>query len=821
MKHCYLNPVYLDRKVAKMKFSLLTMLIIILFLPAVLTLIAYWLSSIPGHSSVLQEWADNSFWGYYSSYVNPNVKYADGSFLKKIFEMAVSVLGIIFVNGILVSLIVSWMEGRGKRWREGDLHYDRVHFPMMKLKNYAVIIGGNEIVPNLASQLLNGYIDYSKPIDKNDPNLKKKFEDTKYDYVLVMTNRNIPELRKKLKSILGNNEERVVVYHGERDSKEDLKHLQIEKAGTVYVIGEELDIDQKGSEHDVLNMQCVRLIAELLKNSVQYKKHLNNGGKKKLCRVMYEYQSSFSAFQFTDVNPEISDFLNFRPFNYYENWAQKVLVCPEIDLKRKKVEYLPLEGKEPITADSEDHVHLIVIGMSRMGVALGIEAAHLAHYPNFYKVDEKGRPVKPGPRTRITFIDKVAKTGMQFFQGYKRELFAVSRWRFVDAEQGDFIYYTQTGHLKYDDPTDKTWKDPLHDSDSHSPYKGDTATGYTLGEDFVDVEWEFIQGELENPKIQHYIRDAAIKDNVRLTIAVCVPRDNSSFAGSLYLPDEVYDMKNNVVQVLAYQPYGDAMCKSFKNQLEIKGKKSVSEEIRFNQFGKLRAFGMIEGCYDVQIQSQQEFIESQLWEQYQKTYEGRIGGRNDLRKQVFGEDPLKAGKSLAAQQWSNTYAALHLWTKLRSVKWNGEKDLEQQALDDLAILEHSRWNLEQLLLGFAPLKSDQQKKLRDLSDKAKYQAQRPLDKDIDMIKKNQKPPEISQEEFKKKRNKLSAWLNAWKKFDETREIMKTNMGHLDICSFDVLKDVDEEAVQYDRDLTAILTKIYNVIKEATDRPDNQ
>lgn len=786
MRFRWNDAVYIDRKVAKMRFSIWIMILVILILPLVMTFLGWLFSKIPGHADVLGSWAENHFWGYYSSYVNPNMAHETGSFLGKSYEVIVSVFGIVFVNCILVSLIVSWIEGRGRRWQEGDLHYDKLPCYMKGLKNYAIIIGGNEIVPNLAKQLLEGFKDYKSAVLN---------EEKKYDYVLIMTNRKVPSLRKKLKSLLGEMEEQVVIYHGERDSKEDLTRLQVAKSEAIYVIGEQLDIDQSGSHHDVKNMECVRIMAGILKEEKDKNKQSDNTIEKKLCRVMYEYQSSFTAFQFTDVTPEISDCLDFRPFNYYETWAQNVLVCPHLDLKDKQVPYLPLEGNQPITADCDDHVHLIIVGMSRMGIALGIEAAHLAHYPNFVKTG------KPEYRTRITFIDSIAKKEMQYLQGHFKELFAVSRWRYQEVG-GDYIYYNESGHLSCDvKNNDKTWKDPMKDKESHSPYKAED--DYDLGEPLVDVDWEFIQGDLEDPKVQCYIRDAAKQENVRLTIALCLSRDNASFAGSLYLPDEVYDPASNVVQVLAYQPYGDAMCNSFKNRVEITGATGSGCHVNFNQFEKLKAFGMIDRCYNLQNQNRMEYVADQLWRQYDETDQGRIGGRNELRKKMNNGNVLKAGKSLAAKQWSNTYAAMHLWTKLRSVEWSEEKDeLDNPSLKLLAELEHIRWNTEQLLLGFAPLRPQEQAEMMKKQAEANK-----CTVPTDELMQSASMLKLDKAQFPK----LSAWLDAWRPFDEKKEILKANMSHLDICSFNVLNKVDKEALRYDEDLSKILTTIYKKI----------
>ena len=57
----------------------------------------------------------------------------------------------------------------------------------------------------------------------------------------------------------------------------------------------------------------------------------------------------------------------------------------------------PALDREPITWESDRYVHFVIIGMSRMGVALGVEAAHLLHFPNFCR-DKR-------LKSRITFID--------------------------------------------------------------------------------------------------------------------------------------------------------------------------------------------------------------------------------------------------------------------------------------------------------------------------------------------------------------------------------------------------------------------------------
>lgn len=704
----------------------------------------------------------------YEDYLNPSFDSFALDGPERGYKLLIAYLGAFLLNGILVSFVVSWIQNRRERWNKGDLHYGK-----KTLGRFCIIVGGNEMVPDLVGQLLED---------------KKRC----LDYVLLMTNRNVEEFRKSIVSKLGKTEKKVVIYYGERTSETDLILLNAHRSREIYVIGEQLDIQQAGSHHDVKNMECVKLFADIFRRNPKYYDEETKTliVEKKICRVMFEYQSTFSVFQFTDVNASISNVLDFRPFNYYETWAQKVLVSTTIS-PNENDRYLPLEGVEPITTDSLDTVHLIVVGMSRMGIAMGVEAAHVAHYPNF--ICNKRNNL----RTRITFIDTVAKQEMQYVQGHYKELFALSRWRYIEAGD-DSIYYNEDDHSSY-----STWKDPMSDEKSHSPYKDNIERNYTLGEKIVDVDWEFIQGNLEMPTVQRYIRDAAKRKNVRLSIAICFPKDNQSFASSLYLPDEVYEESNNVVQVLVYQPFGDAMCQCYMNRVEMVDGDTPVQNNGFNLFDKLKAFGMMNSCYDIKYQRMSEEAAEKLGFQYSNTNEGVIDQKNKYGK-IFGiKSTLKAGKSLAAQQWSNTYASAHLWTKLRSIKWDGKSEFSDDDLSVLAQTEHIRWNMEQLLMGYAPLKQEEQQSFRNILKN--------LDAPCDELKllSDKEDKNIDPNQFPK----VKKWLEAWKAFDERKAILKAEMSHLDICSCEELAKLDPEAFRYDMSLTRVLPEIYKEIKK--------
>lgn len=101
--------------------------------------------------------------------------------------------------------------------------------------------------------------------------------------------------------------------------------------------------------------------------------------------VMFEYQTTFAAFQLTDLSVEWRKYIEFHPFNFYEEWAKKLLVSRCYNKGDKPIIYPSLD-RVPITEDSSKTVRFVIIGMSRMGIALGVEAAHLLHFPNFCRI---------------------------------------------------------------------------------------------------------------------------------------------------------------------------------------------------------------------------------------------------------------------------------------------------------------------------------------------------------------------------------------------------------------------------------------------------
>ena len=629
------------------------------------------------------------FWGIYFHFIDPGNQHMTTTPNARLWAAIIGILGVFLLNGLLVSSIIGWIDTRKEKWLKGEVRYKK----RLKFCPHYVIIGGNDMVLGIVKQLFEAI--------GNDRSFGfgKLFLPT---YILIQTNRDVESFRRELFSDLTEDQQkRIIIYYGSRTSTEDIADLVLENAREVYILGEDTRTDDLESYHDTMNMECLKLVSEQIKDVTGYccvkDKDKNIIEDYRLvCRVMFEYQSTFNIFQVTDID---GDKINFLPFNYYEMWAQKVFVCQKLGATKEEYDYLPLENVEGIKSADDSFVHFVVVGMSRMGLAMAIEAAHLAHYPNF---ETKKK------RTRITFIDSAMEKEKHFFMGRFKEMFAVARYREVNAVSDD-IYNSN----KY------SWTDPLVDENIKSPYKGNH-----LGTDFVDVEWEFVNGSIENPDVQKYLADAASNPDAKLTIAVCLPENSRAIAAAAYLPDSVYSSERTL-QVLVYQ---------HKNE-------ELLRQINMNKryHGKMKAFGMNKDGYDASLIELSEYIGKRVGVEYRKFKEEQDDKKKNCpiykAKENVAEtnasstpkgaesannannEPTKE-KSKSASWWSNKYNIYTMWTKYRcmdakseSIKNEnfvfGEKDLE-----NLGKMEHNRWVVEQLLLRYRPLTADEQEKTK-------------------------------------------------------------------------------------------------------------
>ena len=525
-----------------------------------------------------------------------------------VFGIVVAICGMIMMTGMFISVLTNMLDVRVDKFRNGEICYD--------LSNHVVIIGMDDLVPSLVEQIC-------------------KSENFQGSYILVQSTEETEEVKSRIHNVLDKEyEPQVVIYRGKRNSKEDLRKLNVGKARSVFITGESGETDR-----DSMNLEAMRLIAEIRKTDGQ-----EANVKPLPVAVQFEYQTTFSAFQVTDLAAQWRKYIDFYPFNFYESWAKKVLVSHCYSHDNERIDY-PLLDREPITYDSDKTVHLIILGMSRMGVAMGTFAAHLLHFPNFCRDHSK--------KSRITFIDANADREMDFFRNRYRGLFEISSTYYKDYSNADVVE-------KVIPPT---------------YFSGNDA-------DFLDVEFEFVKGNVESMAIQNYLKEVAKNDSSQISVFVCLKEPSHNMVVGLSLPNEIYD---KAIPVFIRLKSSEALL-TMLNQTGGDGK--------YSKYSNLYPFGMLENCYDLDYDK----LELAQWINYSYS----SPSAKDTPISLWRQLPI-------ALQWSNFYTAYSKDFKLRSFQNILKDNMSETDIERLCMVEHNRWCLEKLLLGFRkPHKEEQE-----------------------------------------------------------------------------------------------------------------
>lgn len=553
------------------------------------------------------------------------------------------------------------------------------------LSEHIIVIGFNKSLPSLL-QTIN--LDFPK------------------SFIVVLCDRDVERVRDLIHANVGPTvEEKLIVLNGSLTATDDLKRLCFNNnPQKIYVLGEE-----GRNDHDAEVLTCVNKISSLLPACESKDAKSGIGASKPQCLVQIDSVDSFTLLQQSDfTTTENIKNLTFFPFNFCEIWAQKALGISNFG----NDDFRPLDGNG-ISPESSKRVHMVIAGLNDMGKALALNAAHVLHFPNFKEGDFK-------TYSRITFISSDIKREGERFRTRYSTLFQLARWR---VELGD-------------------WIDPLADPDSDSPYRH-------LGPpNFMDIEWEFLEGELSDPHICGYLREIAIDPDSISNLALCGDDSEANLSYAMGLPEDVLHKFN---MVLIRQKYSDIGVKLIAG---IPGKSSI-----------LKPFGKMTECYR----------ENLLTDEYGKMVNALYINKNGISNLDFerNRDLVEEWwrESSITDKWSSNYSANSLFVKLRSMGFNRhniskegiEKKLKNDAVNEwMQKTEHNRWNLEKILLGFTPL-----------------------------TLKEQQGFEPFRQDSEKTKDKRKAMAAAHKK-------------HLDICSNETLKVIDKKMAEVDNIVTSRL-----------------
>ena len=548
------------------------------------------------------------------------------------FQLIVTLLGAVFFTSFLIGSVGNFLERRIDRYRNGGVAYE--------VDDHILIIGAGSMLVNLIKSLL-----------EDEANTKRD--------IVILTSKDAEEVRAHVFSEIPKKYTRnIYVYYGSRMRKDTLNKLDAFQTKAIYLLGED---DEPA--HDSINMKCYEVLSEVCKRS----QHTIE------CYMVLERLTSLQLFYYRQDNASSGN-LRLTVVNSLENVAQRVLVSQSY----RDGETYPTLDRNGILADDEKFVHFIIVGMSPMGYAMAITAAHVCHFPNFHS---------KGLRTKITFVQAGIKQEMNFFLGRYSELMKLSYWEYVNLE----------------DPSQCSASYPDAQYVSSSPDR----------KGFLDIEWEFIDGGIEAPEVRDYLEKCAENNDKSelLTIALCGDSPEENASAALFLPEIINERQ---IPLFVYQPGGDQMMRIVKDS---------------PRYSHIYPFGMKTDAFDKQCHERMKQARRIM---YLYSQEGIItdmpeGDEKELVESWFNTQ--------YAFQQSNMYAANSIPFKLRSLSVQENKELSEEDIDLMARTEHNRWNIERLLMGFSPYPFSERMSFKEILSSDDLDAAQELDTKLKAAKK--------------------------------------------------------------------------------------
>lgn len=459
--------------------------------------------------------------------------------------------------------------------------------------------------------------------------------------VVVLADSDCPSLLQLLRTRLQSLgvQSPVTLYRGSRTCADTLRTCQVDSASHIFILGED---DEPA--HDSLNVSCWQQVRQLRSQCNQ------------LAQCYLMLRSSTSTFLFHSLQQEAHNSLETTIINSYESLAQQLLVG---DIYHNDT--LTLD-RGLVTAGSDRFVHLVVVGMTPMGYAFAATAAQLCHFPNF---DESApRPI----RTRITFVDPRANELMDCFKASYPGIFDLSHVRYIE----------QPG----------AWLQGV-------PQR-------SLG-DFVDVEWQFVKGNISSEWIRDMLSACAADSRQVLSVALCGGDSARNLAEAYRLPRQLYPLpdSNNssplTPVVYVYQPDDSSLVQTVQNEV-----------LRFHN---VVPFGFNTKGYDP-LHSLRIAAAKRINYLYQKENSGKVFTSmpadeallNELWRQLSSAEKTAA---LLAANATNTFIRSFGLSRTTLADHLSDDAL----VESFAAVDHARRNMACLLAGYSAMPADQRARL--------------------------------------------------------------------------------------------------------------
>ncbi len=338
--------------------------------------------------------------------------------------------------------------------------------------------------------------------------------------------------------------------------------------------------------------------------------------------------------------------------------------------------------RKPITAESAQHVHLVIFGSSAQAESLAINAAQVAHYPNYCRDTTL--------RTRITMVANSLADFYKFRQRY-------------------------ANLLRHSYCRDVKISDSAISANTTAPKYAETR------KDFVGIEWEFVESPATGKVLNYKLTQWATDINQQLTLAFCADDNDENISNALALPRELHNDSCQIF-VKASNPTAINLLKQSPGYANLQpfGFEEFNPQyfqafIRLAQLVNYAYCNMRASDSDEQRQGMVPMIIAT-----------ELPSQADLDKLWNLNDKHGCPKLNTSKRWSNIYNAFSITTKMRSIgidtsRWGTLFALSDRDVELLSEVEHNRWNVEGLILGYVPTsEAEHQAILADISKKEVY-----------------------------------------------------------------------------------------------------
>ena len=275
-------------------------------------------------------------------------------------------------------------------------------------------------------------------------------------------------------------------------------------------------------------------------------------------------------------------------------------------------------------------------------------------------------------RTKITFVDSDMSSKMDDFVSCHNNVFCLSHYSYI-----------------------RPYPDGQKEKREYAPQP-------EYG-DFLDIEWQFIDSSLSSPYMRNLLVKWASDQHQSLSIAVCAETQETNTFYALHLPLELYSLQTPIF--VYQQEHGDLL---------MKAKES-------NHFGNIHSFGMSHKKQDDPL----FYHRADMGKRVNFVYDQNYG--------VKSKSPDEAWAGIKeADKLSSIYCGDAIHFKLNT--YGKEKfinhSLTESEKASLYEVEHRRWMMSVLLLGYSAVDSESRKNWLELynTDKDAANKERKLNK---------------------------------------------------------------------------------------------